>query len=280
MGEAQTEPGRALEMMRPSYSTRSKTSKEEKSAQSKNRAIRMYLKAKAASCLSAFQHRKMYLLRLPTELLLLLATFLEKERDLNSLSRTSRRLYALLNTYLYRRNAQNSKGSALLWAARYGNEATARMSIQEGALTQAVKAMDCTGRTPLSWAAENGHVAVVKLLLETGRVGVNQEEISWDEGLYIIYQGEDFTGEMVDFDENGVMIELVNYYGGLAHGWQYEWFPDGLKKMQGRCNRGSAVGEWHEWFPNGQLARHDVFTDSGQLLKRERWTETGELVVD
>lgn len=35
---------------------------------------------------------------------------------------------------------------------------------------------DSDGRTPLSWAAEKGHVAVVKLLLATGQVDPNLED--------------------------------------------------------------------------------------------------------
>jgi ankyrin repeat protein len=35
-----------------------------------------------------------------------------------------------------------------------------------------------SGRTPLSWAAENGHAAVVKLLMETGRVDLESKDTS------------------------------------------------------------------------------------------------------
>ena len=35
---------------------------------------------------------------------------------------------------------------------------------------------DSYGRTPLSWAAEKGHEAVVKLLVETGKVDVDSKD--------------------------------------------------------------------------------------------------------
>ena len=138
----------------------------------------------------------MPLLDISNELLLCISENLESERDINAFTRTNRRLYYLLNGYLYRHNIQKSGGSALSWVAEHGREATAQRLLEEGAniqvktvnvsralLTAAMmghKAMvkllldakadinttDSYRRTALYSAAMNGHVAVVKLLLE------------------------------------------------------------------------------------------------------------------
>lgn len=89
-----------------------------------------------------------FLVHLPSELFLIIVAFLGTERDINSLCQTNRHFHTLLNPYLYRVNSRNSS-SALVWAAKQGSEATARMSIQEGA---EVGWADHSGRTPLSWA--------------------------------------------------------------------------------------------------------------------------------
>ncbi|KAB8078097.1 hypothetical protein BDV29DRAFT_20553 [Aspergillus leporis] len=52
-----------------------------------------------------------------TELLLLVATFLNPEKDINSLAQTNVQLYSLLNSYRYRHNSLKSASSALPWAA-------------------------------------------------------------------------------------------------------------------------------------------------------------------
>jgi ankyrin repeat protein len=113
--------------------------------------------------------RMIFLLDLLSELFLVLVTFLERERDVNSICQTNKRLYALLNPYLYRRNSRTSS-SVLVWVSQLGREATARNSIQEGAK---VGVTDLRGRTQLCWAAENGHMAMIQVLLGTGQVDVS-----------------------------------------------------------------------------------------------------------
>ncbi|KAL2864007.1 ankyrin repeat domain-containing protein [Aspergillus lucknowensis] len=118
----------------------------------------------------------MTLLELPQELLLAIASFLEAERDINSLSRTNTQLHALLNPYLYRQNARTSNSSALLWAAVHGRENTARFSLQCGAN---IAAFDPRGFTPLMIACQLGHVGVVELLAAQDDVNLNGSISDW-----------------------------------------------------------------------------------------------------
>lgn len=89
-------------------------------------------------CLGRISARAIYLdmspslLDLPNELLLRIAAFSHGESDLNALVQTNRRLYALLNSYLYRRNAEEGGGLALRWAAAQNRERTALLALSEG----------------------------------------------------------------------------------------------------------------------------------------------------
>jgi ankyrin repeat protein len=54
----------------------------------------------------------------------------------------------------------------LSWAACNGHEAIVKLLLATGKAE--IDSKDKNGRTPLSWAEENGYEAVVKLLLDAG----------------------------------------------------------------------------------------------------------------
>jgi ankyrin repeat protein len=108
----------------------------------------------------------MPLLNLPNELLQDITEYLKSERDINAVARANRRLYRLLDSYLYRYNARQSRRSAMLWAARHDQEATAQRSLRESANIQATDNDNI--KAPLLVVAEKGHKQIVKLLLDKG----------------------------------------------------------------------------------------------------------------
>ncbi|KAF1947364.1 ankyrin, partial [Clathrospora elynae] len=118
---------------------------------------------------------------LANELLLSIAEKLSSERDINAFAQTDRRLYRLLNKYLYRHNVQHGESSALLWASEQGQVETIRKSLEVGA---PIDISDNNGRTPLFQAAERGYVGIVELLLNGG-ANVNTQSSNYGNALYV-----------------------------------------------------------------------------------------------
>ncbi|KAF4467239.1 ankyrin repeat-containing [Fusarium albosuccineum] len=115
----------------------------------------------------------MRFLSLPNEVILLIGENIASEADLNSLIRVNSRLHNILIGHIYRYNSNVCHSSALLWAAEHGQESTARKSLDAGSNVETVNEQD---QTPLSLAAAQGHVPLVRLLLTYRDIDVNSRD--------------------------------------------------------------------------------------------------------
>ncbi|KAJ5436907.1 hypothetical protein N7445_007792 [Penicillium cf. griseofulvum] len=117
----------------------------------------------------------MYLQTLPTELLSCIATnLLPSVQDVNSLAKTSKIMYAIINPILYHHQILHQDSSALLWAAKHGKPDPCNRLLQEGANPNT---QDAEHRTPLSWAAGNGHKQVSSILLCSEKIDPNAPDV-------------------------------------------------------------------------------------------------------
>lgn len=92
--------------------------------------------------------------------------------------------------------------------------------------------------------------------------------------------GELFTGELEERTDDGRVASLSNYFDGVEHGLQQEWWPGGTKRAEGVTDMGAAVGRWRSWRANGQLSELVVFNENGREMTRKCWNAAGELTED
>lgn len=114
------------------------------------------------------------LLCLPNELILVISSNLNAN-DLSSLIKTNRRLASLLELRLsflqdqiLRIIAKEDGKTGLCCAVERNNEALVRLVLERLVDVDVNETIDIRGRATLHWAAENGHVKLVEILLRKG----------------------------------------------------------------------------------------------------------------
>lgn len=109
---------------------------------------------------------------------------------------------------------------------------------------------------------------------------INIDDTDIDDSLHYLYQGEPFTGEVVETNQAGQILNLITLSGGRGHGLELSWHPNGQLKTETTLEDGRAVGISRAWHPNGQLADEREFDDDGDLVSVIRWNEDGSPAPD
>ncbi|KAF8421814.1 ankyrin repeat-containing domain protein [Tirmania nivea] len=110
--------------------------------------------------------------------------------------------------------------SPLSWAAQKGHEAVVRLLLERNDVN--VDAKDNRGRTPFSWAAGGGHEAIVRLLLARNDVDVNakdncdQSPLSWAAG-----SGKEAVVRLL-LEQNNVDVVAEDYRNRSPLSWAAE----------------------------------------------------------
>ncbi|KAJ5106739.1 hypothetical protein N7456_003414 [Penicillium angulare] len=121
----------------------------------------------------------MSLSSLPTELTQLIASFIRKDADLNSLVLVNLTHYHRLNHILYEHTNidfvdPNHHRTLLSWAAYHGQEDRVKCLIESGKFD--VNHEDDMEQTPLHLAALQGHSGVVALLLQSRDIDIQPRD--------------------------------------------------------------------------------------------------------
>ncbi|MCJ1385157.1 hypothetical protein MMC17_008278 [Xylographa soralifera] len=115
-------------------------------------------------------------------------------------------------------DSKDSKSrTPLSWAAIKRYEAVVKLLVDTGKVD--VDSKDNTDRTPLSWAVEEGHEAVVKLLIDTGKVDVDsKDDIGRTPLLWAAKKGQKAVAKLL-IDTGKVDVNSEDYFSQTPLSW-------------------------------------------------------------
>jgi antitoxin component YwqK of YwqJK toxin-antitoxin module len=106
-------------------------------------------------------------------------------------------------------------------------------------------------------------------------VRINIDDADFDDGVFYRYNGELVTGEIVETDRQGNVVNLTPVTDGRPNGVERAWYSDGTLRIETTVVDGEATGTSRQWHPNGRLAEERDFDDRGRLVAIRQWDENG-----
>lgn len=105
------------------------------------------------------------------------------------------------------------------------------------------------------------------------------DDLEHDEDLRLLYEGEPVDGEVVRLDDEGHVVESMQYRGGIASGWGHTYYSNGSKRSEYWYEGGSRRGVGKEWHANGGL-RSETSYVQGHVVEERTWDEVGGQLPD
>jgi antitoxin component YwqK of YwqJK toxin-antitoxin module len=106
---------------------------------------------------------------------------------------------------------------------------------------------------------------------------IDYDEIDYSNELFALHNGRRFTGRAVEVDQEGNKTIETEFVGGIQHGHERQYHPNGALKSEVFYKAGQPDGIGREWHANGQL-KWEVAYKNGQAVRRKRWSEDGREV--
>ena len=104
---------------------------------------------------------------------------------------------------------------------------------------------------------------------------VNIDDTSQEDEFTYTYQGQAFTGEIVDVDATGNVLWMISVVNGVAIGTERSWYPDGTLEEEIPLVAGRALGTSTRWHPNARLAEERDIDKYGEVVAVRKWDENG-----
>jgi antitoxin component YwqK of YwqJK toxin-antitoxin module len=106
---------------------------------------------------------------------------------------------------------------------------------------------------------------------------VSGDDIDYTEDLIVVYEGEPFTGEVIDYYPDGQPETVTTYDGGIKEGPERVYFSNGSIKSEHWRKTGIWHGMGRTWHRNGQQESETRY-EHGDAVAVKRWSEDGELL--
>ena len=108
------------------------------------------------------------------------------------------------------------------------------------------------------------------------KIAKDELDLHPNEGLFY-YQKKPFPGIAVEYDQEGVKLESIDFRAGKKEGWHRKWFANGQLGFEAKNIKGRLTGIAKTWWPNGMLRSESRYLNGVVHGVQKQWYKSGQL---